>query len=327
MLYLTQPGSTLHLQAGRLRVIKRSEVLQDAPSQSVDEVILLGGTQATSQAMRDLLARGARFHLLTQSGRYLGRLEPPAQGGLELLRQQVLRTEDPVFCLELARQLVAAKLDNSRTILLKVARNKQQDRAVQAAEQLHFLRSRVDGARGIEELRGLEGAAAQSYFTTLAAVLPSRWGFTGRHYYPPTDPVNAMLSLGYSLILTRVVAALQILGLHPGLGFFHVPRGTRPSLALDLMEEYRAAVVDRMVLSVIAKKLIGPEQFRTIGQKVYLDHAARQRFLQLFETRLDETITLRGERHSYRDLFLRQARGFATWLRGGAEPYQPLRIR
>jgi CRISPR-associated protein Cas1 len=325
-LYLSEPGATLHLRAGRLRVIKRHEVLQDAPSQSVDEVILLSGTQSTSQAMRELLARGARLHLLAQSGRYLGRLEPPAQGGLELLRAQIIRAEDPAFCLELARRLVGAKLHNTRAVLLRLARNKGQNRAALAAEFLQQLVDKVNAAKTLEELRGLEGIAAQSYFAALAALLPPVWGFAGRRYRPPTDPVNALLSFAYSLVLTRVTSALQVLGMHPGLGFFHVVRGARPALALDLMEEYRAALADRLVLSIIAKKLIGPEQFRVTGRQVLLDRAARRRLLQLFEARLDERVALNGQSHAYRELFSHQARAFAAELRGAA-PYRPLRIR
>lgn len=317
-LYLTEPGSRLRLEGGRLRVEKEDRVLHDLPREVVDDVVLAGGTQVTTQAMRDLLARGAPLHLLTTHGTYLGRLEPAASGNTEVLRAQVRRSDDPAFALELARTLVLGKLANTRAVLLRLARRRGEPELLAALEAHRLALEQARAAPDLDYLRGTEGAAAQGYFAALAALLPPEWGFGGRGRRPPPDPVNAMLSFGYALLLTRVLSGLQRAGLHPGMGFLHASHGQRPALALDLMEEHRAPLVDRLVLGLVSKRRLAPGQFTRAEGGVWLGPEGRRLFIRAFEERLSEG--------GYRGLFARQARLLADHLRGG-EPYRPVRVR
>lgn len=227
----------------------------------------------------------------------------------------------------MARKLVAAKVENSRVVLARLARERPSPLLKASSSLLGEVSQALATADDLEALRGLEGLAAQAYFGALGEVIPPGWGpFLGRRRRPPTDPVNALLSFGYSLLLTRVAAALQQVGLHPAIGFLHVSHGTRPALALDLMEEYRAPLVDRMVLGILSRRLLRPEQFTAAEGGVYLNAEARTRFLELFAARLGEKIAVGSRPTTYREIMLLQARAFAAHLRGEA-PYQPLRIR
>ncbi len=325
-LYLNEPGSKLYLRDGRYLVEKDDALLQDVPSETIDEVILVGGCQVTTQTMRHLLARQAPLHLLTTHGFYVGRLQPALGGNVELLKVQVRQADDATFALELSRLIVSAKLENTRAVLQRLQRQ-QANTVVNKALMLHEdMLTKVAPSETLETLRGHEGIAANSYFAAFAEVMPPAWKFDGRNRRPPRDPVNALLSFGYSLLLSRVMSALQQVGLHPSIGFYHVVHGNRPSLALDLLEEYRAAIVDRLVLGIISRNFLKPEQFTISQDGCRLNTTGRRRFLQLFEERLSQTITHASTTLLYRDLFLFQARAFAKHLRGN-EAYQPLRIR
>jgi CRISP-associated protein Cas1 len=325
-LYLNEPGSKLYLRDGRYLIEKDDALLQDLPSETIDEVILVGGCQITTQAMRHLLARQAPLHLLTTSGFYLGRLQPALSGNVDLLKLQVRQADDAAFALEFSRLIVTAKLENTRTVLQRLQRQQAHATLSKAVTVHEDMLAKISATQDLNSLRGHEGIAAQNYFAALARTLPPEWTFDGRNRRPPRDPVNALLSFGYSLVLSRVISALQQIGLHLSIGFYHVVHGNRPSLALDLLEEYRAAIVDRLALGIISRNLLKPEQFTLSQDGCRLNSAARRRFLQLFEERLSQTISHADTTLLYRDLFLYQAKAFAKHLRG-SEPYKPLRIR
>jgi CRISPR-associated protein Cas1 len=327
-LYLSIPGSKLRLNAGRYRVEKKGEVLIDVPAEGVSEVILLGGTQITTQAMRHLLTHQARIHLMTQQERHIGTLEPSSSSRPDLLRAQVRRTDDPAFRLEVAKIIVAGKLENARTVLTRLQR--EHPNATLTAEAATFQRLTRETMQSVtteNEVRGLEGIAAQAYFAAVAEIVPADWRFTTRRRRPPPDPVNAMLSFGYTLVLGRVISALHTAGLHPGIGCLHVSHGARPALALDLMEEYRAAIIDRMVLRIVQRGQINPADFTSTEQGCRFGNTARDQFIRLFEARMRDQITHENTTQTYARVIRSQARNFAALIRGETSTYTPLRIR
>ncbi len=298
------------------------------PRYTVGAVALVGGAQVTTQAMRGLLEQGSSLHLLSKRGHYLGHLVQPDGGNVELLRAQVQRLEHPEVRTALARAVVGAKLHNSGVVLARLLKRARAEYARSAVETLREAKERAGRAADLGALRGLEGNGAQAYFAALGELLGPTWGFGGRNYRPPKDPVNAMLSFGYTLVLSRLLAALHLVGLHPGIGFLHASRGRRPALALDLLEEYRAALVDGLVFTSVLGGRFQPEDFRTDAKGVLLQESARKRFLELFEARLQDEITApNGKRYRYEALFLHQARAFSRCLRDPAHPYRPLTIR
>lgn len=327
-LYLSIPGSKLRIRGGRYMVTLRDETLLDVPSEDITEIILLGGTQITTQAMRNLLLHRARIHLLTQEERHLGTFEPTENGKTETLRAQVRQTDQLEFRLQTAKTIIAAKLENSRVVLQRLARdNPSSSLAKDAADFQRMAKESALEADTENEARGFEGIAAQAYFAALIEVTPAEWEFFRRQRRPPPDPINAMLSFGYTLLLTRVISALHSAGLHIGIGCLHVSHGARPALALDLMEEYRAALVDRFVLNIVMRKLLTPADFMQTNQGCRFSNKARDHFLRLWEARIQTTISHQNQTVTYARLIRNQAKNFGAYIRLENPNYEPLRIK
>ncbi len=327
-IYLSLPGSKLRLRNGRYLVTLRDETLLETPAEGIQEVILLGGTQITTQAMRHLLTHQARLHLLTQEERHIGTLEPTSNGKTDTLRAQVRQTDRLDWRLQTAKTIVTAKLENTRIVLQRLARDHPNSSLAQEASEFQRLAAEsVQSASSENEVRGFEGIAAQAHFAVLSEIIPAHWEFSTRERRPPPDPINAMLSFGYTLLLTRIISALQSAGLHIGIGCLHVSHGTRPALALDLMEEFRAALVDRFVLNIALRDLLKPTDFTKTAQGCRFSNKARDHFIRLWEARIQTTINHQDQTLTYARLIRHQAKHFAAYTRLETETYQPLRIR
>lgn len=327
-IYLSLPGSKLRLKNGRYVVTLREEIILDTPAEGIHEVILLGGTQMTTQAMRHLLTHQARLHLLTQEERHIGTLEPTNNSRTETLRAQVRQTDRLEWRLETAKTIVGAKLENTRIVLQRLARDHPNSSLAKEASEFQRLAwQSVQTAENENEVRGFEGIAAQAHFAALSEIIPAHWEFSTRERRPPPDPINTMLSFGYTLLLTRIISALQSAGLHIGIGCLHVSHGTRPALALDLMEEFRAALVDRFVLNIALRELLKPEQFTKTAQGCRFSNQARDHFIRLWEARIQTTIQHQDKTLTYARLIRQQAKDFAAYIRLETPAYQPLRIR
>jgi CRISPR-associated protein Cas1 len=209
----------------------------------------------------------------------------------------------------------------------------------------------VGAAKTLDELRGLEGQAAKEYFGLVRRMLKppvdgKTWGFERRAYYPPPDPVNALLSFGYTLLLNDLIAACQLIGLDPYLGFFHAIDYGRPSMALDLEEEFRPVIVDSIVLTAVNRRMLGLKDFEkpkpeaegegdarpVAGQgnvAIYLTPEARNKFVALYESRVNEQVVYPplNERTSYRRVLELQAQQMARVILGQAREYRPVEIR
>jgi CRISPR-associated protein Cas1 len=183
----------------------------------------------------------------------------------------------------------------------------------------------LTSATTIDIVRGYEGAAAAAYFGAWRQSLPATWNFSGRAFYPPPDPVNALLSFGYTLALNDVLTAVQITGMDPYLGIFHVIEAGRPSLALDILEEFRPLVVDRLVLDLLSTSAISRERFERPPQRpeaIYLDQAGRALFVDRYEALLQRKETLpSGEQTLLRRILLLQTQSVARVMRGEQEQY------
>jgi CRISPR-associated protein Cas1 len=281
--------------------------------------VLVGNTGVTTPALHVLLEAGVGLTLVTRAGRLRGRLCPTRSGNLPLRRQQYARLTDPDFCLQVSREIVRGKLTNCRTLALRIlrglrykgdARRENLQRPLQRLEQNL---QQAFQAESLGELRGLEGSAARAYFAILRAGL--RWeggpAFERRTRRPPKDPVNALLSLGYSLLTDALFSAAEIAGLDPYAGFYHCAEYGRPALALDLVEEFRPLVVDSLVLALVNKRMLRADDFEA-GEDggFYLAQRGLRVFFPAFVHRLNCEIIhpLAGRALSYQKIFELQAR-------------------
>jgi len=330
-LYVTQQGAKIGIESRRLIVRKDDETLAQVPLIKIEAVYLLGMIQITTQAMRRLMGDGIDVVFLTQDGQYRGRLVGEASGFGELRRWQCRRADQADFSLRTAQAIVSGKLRNQQLLLQRVQRERPDPQVAAAAGRLGELLQRAGEVASLASLMGVEGSAAAAYFGVFARLFSQAWPFEKRVRRPPTDPINVLLSLGYTLLCRAAEHTIYSVGLDPYVGFLHAEARGRPSLALDVMEEFRPLVVDRAVLSVCNNRRVTPANFsagNTPERPVVLDNAGRDAFFRELEARW--TMQVRhpasGQETSYRRCLELQVRHLARCLQTG-ETYQPLTPR
>jgi CRISPR-associated protein Cas1 len=324
-LYLKEQGAVLRRTGERLVVTKDREVLEDVPIIHIDQVVVMGNIQLTTPVVSLLLQRDVDVVFLSSRGRFRGRLESTGSRFGQLRHAQLRLLDDEAAVLAIAQAAVDGKLHNQRHTL----QSQGNRRAVkQSVGEIERARRQARSARNLDTLRGYEGAAGAAYFRALQALIPPEWGFVKRLYHPPPDPVNALLSLGYTLLLKDTIAAVQLVGLDPYLGFFHSLDYGRPSLALDLMEPFRP-VVDDMVLGMIESRRIQRKDFREErrknGHAVLLEEQALRRYLETYEARMVQRVRYpgTGEHTARRRCLELQTRELAQVVLGKRKRFDP----
>jgi CRISPR-associated protein Cas1 len=356
-LYLTEPRSLVKKDGDTLVVRIPENKERETPKRKVrvplikvTQVIVYGDVTLTSPALAALLKQKVDVCFCSYYGRFQGRLAPPL-GKNSLIRLEQHRAHgDPARAFTLARAFVRGKLANMRTMLLR-ANRKQEDvhkRAEidKAAESLQGVLSQVDGldARdaapppdpshpqadsALGSLLGLEGAGTASYFGVFGNLLKGSWEFERRQRRPPRDPVNALLSFGYVLLMNQVSSAISVVGLDPYVGFLHSSQYGKPALALDVMETFRPLVVDSVVLTLLNNRVLTERDFREELGAWWLTDAGRRTFLAKFEERLDTTIQhpVFDYKATYRRSLELEVRLVAKWLMGEVPEFKPFTVR
>ena len=329
-LYVLEPGARLEKDYQRLLVVKNDELLMRVPIQRVTQVVLIGRVGATTPALHALLHAEIPLLFVNRSGKLLGRLLPPTHGNLPLRQEQYRRNDDHAFCQALTKAIVAAKIHNQRTLALRLAR-RHSHISRNSLDALETAIHKAQTTTDIETLRGIEGMAARRYFALYRQAFAQEWLFTKRTRRPPKDPVNALLSLGYSFLTQNMMMALEAVGLDPYLGYFHAEKYNRPALALDLVEEFRAPIVDSLTLSLLNRRWLGANDFEDNPghEGVFLTTHGFRIFLRKYSDKLDSTFKSRelGRTISYRKLFEVQARKLVHTIKGEADQYRPFRMR
>jgi len=254
----------LRKSGDRLLVVKDAQTLLEVELTRLTSVVLLSTVQVTTQALCALLEAGLELALITAQGKLLGQLTPPLARNLALRRAQYQKETEELFTFRLARTVTVAKLSNQAEVLRRYSWDQSgaQPAVEEATARIERTLSAVETVSGLEQLRGLEGTAAAAYWSAFSTLVHSQgFVFTGREYHPPPDPVNALLSFGYALLTNLLTSALDAYGFDPFLGFFHAETYGHPSLALDLVEPFRAPVVDRMVLRLLGLRMLAPSDF------------------------------------------------------------------
>ncbi len=265
---------------------------------------------------------------LSTKGHYFGRLQTAGLAQVSYLVQQVERSQDPEFVRRNAIAIVQAKLHNSRLLLKRLNAKRKLPQVVQIITDMERLTERAGAAETVESLLGYEGQGAHLYFQGYGALIKEPFVFTDRNRRPPKDPVNSLLSLGYTLLSQNIPSMVEIAGLHSHFGNLHTPRNNHPALVSDLMEEFRAPVVDSVVAYVVNSKLLTPEDFTPPDAKggVYLHPDALKRFLRMWEERLLSTIQ---HPHTKYKVSHRRCFELQVWeyIRMFDVPYNPLHER
>ncbi len=292
-LYLMEHGSVLGKDYERFVVKRKGLVVKEIPAIHVDQIMVFGHSQLTTQVMHFCLQQRIPIYLLSGKGRFYGMVDSFDTEPVLLHKEQFLRADDASFCLHLAKSLVRGKIANSRVVLQRQARYKDAPAFSQANTELAGVVKRLDSALSLDQLRGFEGNAARIYFQSLAATLDKQWGFSRRVKQPPTDPINALLSYGYTLLFYNIYTFLRVRGLNPHVGYLHPMRMGHPALASDMMEEFRSIVVDAVVFNLVFNNKLSPDDFvlpTTSGEPCLLTADARSLFIRHLEAKLNASV-------------------------------------
>jgi CRISPR-associated protein Cas1 len=330
VLYVMEQGATLALRGGQLKVLKGKDTLLAVPVTHIAQAVVFGHVGVTPHLRSHALVRGIEVAFLSRRGSYLGRLDGTRPVNTSLRRTQYERAADPAFQIEIARRFVAGKIANMRALILRRQRRGSAELG-SLAHELEARRRASLEANDVPSLLGHEGAASRAYFQGLASLLPQEMRFLGRRRRPPTDPVNAALSLGYTLLTNEAVAAASCSGFDPHVGFLHAPHQGRPSLAVDLVEEFRALIVDTVVVEAFGRGTLKAEDFRKEPdtQRCLMRDDARRRFIRAYEERQLTTFghVPSGTRTTYRRAMFLQARLLAAVVQGLVAEYRPVSWR
>lgn len=347
ILYVVEQGATLNKRGNCLVVMKAKKEIISVHAFKVEQVVLVGNVQVSPPAVAFLLQEGIDTVFLSTRGKYRGRLISQFGKNIVLRQLQFRRMDDPNFCLELARRYVEGKLRNCRTLLRRHYRELNRPEIEASIHILRNLTEKIDGTTALDSLRGIEGKGASSYFRGLKhAIRAEGMPFESRNRRPPRDAVNALLSFGYTLLGNTVQTALNIVGLDPYLGCLHAVDYGRPSLVLDLMEEFRPVLVDALLLRVLNWRVITPNDFyfqegnlppreeeeleglTASDYPVLLTHQGIKKWVVHYEKHLQEKVYCsRLERPAtYKDICLEQARLLVRHLKE-EERYTPFLVR
>lgn len=333
-LYITTEGAWLRKDGANVVMEVEQQERARIPVHMLESLVCFGRIGASPQLLGFCMAQGITVTYLTPNGRFLARVEGPVSGNVLLRRAQYRCSDDPVGCAAIVRNLLAGKLHNQRAVLARGWR----DRGVRlpdatafrhALKRLKRIPQRLLQTPEVDILRGLEGEAAQAYFAVfdqLIAVDEPSLRFSGRNRRPPRDAFNALLSFLYTLLIHDCRSALETVGLDPAVGFLHRDRPGRPSLALDLAEEFRPLLGERLALSLINRKQLGPRDFNTLDNgAVALTDDARKTVLVAYQERKREELghPFVGEKVQIGLLPYLQAQLLARHLRGDLDGYPP----
>ncbi len=330
-LYIGQQGASLNTSKGKLIVSYKDQEILSIPLKHVGRLVLFGAISLSTGARNHALYEKLPVVFLTRRGRYLGQLDSSSATGTALRRIQYAASDNYDERLSVARKIVAGKISNQRALVKRYSNPSEKPPALARLAEFKTL---AETAPKIDQLLGLEGAAAKEYFAAFREVLPPGWEFPGRRRRPATDLINAMLSYGYACLTGEAVGALAAVGLDPGIGLLHAD-ANRPSLALDLIEEFRPLIVDTVVLNCIRRNIISPTDADILDDEpgIMLSDSARQAFLTQLEERMLTPFTAATIRVSYRRALHLQARQLSIVLRTGpltatdSPGYQPIAWR
>lgn len=336
---------------GKGGVVLAAARKERVPLVKIDEVAALGEVTLTASALHMLLERNIEITFLGYYGQFKGRLSPPFSKNSLLRMAQYRAHHDMAKRCELARRFVIGKLSNQRQRLLRYNRSHQDEEVNQATHHmaevirqlilLTFHEPKVSPpltggdnpvmGTPLETILGLEGAGSAAYFRSFGKLISDqeRWPFEGRVKRPPTDPVNSLLSFGYSLLANKVASVVQMVGFDHFVGYLHSSFYGRPALSLDIMEEFRSVIVDSVVLTMLNHRMLTPDDFVVELDAYRLKDQRRKVFFTQFEERLNEEVNhpIFGYKTTYRRCIELQVRLVAKYLTGEIDEYPPFLVR
>jgi CRISP-associated protein Cas1 len=328
ILIIQTPGTQVGSRGNQIVVSRKGETLSKQAINQINSIYLYGAVQITAQASQACLEKGIVVSFFSPAGRFIGSLQGLPASGIDARRGQYRLFQQMPLRLLLASKCIKAKIHNQRVMVM---RNGNASKT--ALHTLAKLRDQTEQAADIPELLGIEGAAATIYFenfqSMLKGVSSESFDFQKRNRRPPKDPINALLSMGYSMLTKEITGICHSVGLDPFLGFLHQPRYGRPALALDLMEEFRPLIADSVAISLLNRNELNKGDFIQSSSGTFLNSEGRKAFWESWFRRLDTKVKhpVFGYKMSYRRMLVVQVRQLWRFLRGESKTYQGFTTR
>ncbi len=332
-LFVTTQGAYLSKDGETVAVKADNEVRFRVPVHTLSGIVCFGQVSCSPYLMGFCAERGVAISFMTETGSFLAKVQGPVSGNVLLRREQYRRADDLPSSAEIAKTILSAKIANSRTVLSRAVRDHPEkidiDSFSGSIDRLGSVLKRLQSESNMEVLRGIEGESAHVYFSVFDDLVTSQkddFRFDGRNRRPPLDNVNCLLSFLYTILMHDVRSALEVVGLDPAVGFLHSDRPGRYGLAFDMMEEFRAFIADRMVLSLINRCQVQGKGFeRKESGGVYMDDDTRKTVLVAYQNRKQDEILhpYLKEKITVGLLFYTQALLMARYLRGDMDAYPP----
>ena len=336
-LYIQTQGAYLRLEQETLKVEIEKELKLQIPLHHLGGIFAFGNVLFSPFLIHKCAEDGRNLVWLSQYGKFKARIASSTTGNVLLRKAQHQAVDSPEASLSIARYIIAAKLQNTRSVVKRASREAKtevdRDTLNQTAQIHQESLKNAETALDLEQLRGIEGYAAKAYFSSFTQMVRQNrdaFALTKRTKRPPRDPINALLSFVYTLLVNDCISACEGVGLDPQLGFIHAIRPGKPSLALDLMEELRSPLADRLVLTLINQKQIKADDFtERPGGAIYLSETGRKTLLTSYQKRKQEEIqhTIINSKIPFGLVSHIQARLLARFLRGDVPSYQPFILR
>ena len=329
IVYLTEQGASLTKKGKRLVLKKQGNVLRYIHTHNLEQIILMGSIMLSPSTVHFVLSNNIDTVYMTVHGDYRGRLTSALSKNIELRIKQFKHCDNKEFAMTIAKECVRGKLENYRSLLRRLNQELKIEEMESAIHNIRNTLGKLDNAATIDAVRGHEGYGSAEYFSAFKyGIKNNEFQFTTRVRRPPTDPINALLSFGYTLLLNTMITHIYIAGLDPYLGNLHEVDYGRPSLALDLIEEFRPVIVDSLILKLINKRCLSPHDFvikpvegeSTADTKypVLLTKTALRKFIHYFEDKLAEKYFYfhSGQKLTYKQIMEKQVRQYAHALEG-----------
>ncbi len=323
VLFITEQGSRISKQGRVLMVSKNKEKIFMYPLESISQLVIMGRVEISTAMLGLLMQSGIDTVLLRQDGRYKGRIVGQTSKNILLREIQFRQRDQKRFCLTISRALIVAKVRNSRNLLRRQHRSLYED-----------VKQRVDNALKsvkrtptLSALRGFEGRFAALYFRLYPGLLKNDFGFRKRIKHPPPDPLNILFSFGYTLLFNSIYSLVEAAGLDPFAGFFHQSSYGHPALVSDLMEPYRAPLIDQLIIRLINKEMITENSFVKSEKQFRFQEEALKTFVKEYQQKLMRRYTFDQRQETLWRILEKDVQQFCRCLKGEADEYQPFIFR
>lgn len=289
-LYITEQGSIIRAEKGKFIVECKKDILRTIPDETLESIVIFGNTQLSTAAIQKCLEKGIKVSFLSTKGLYFGRLESTGFVNAARLKKQIYLSDNMQQVVEFARKTLEAKVHNQRVILRRYLRS-QSNFLEKEIGQLKIYQEKIKQGKTLQEISGYEGIAARTYFQGLSKLVDDSFKFKGRSKQPPKDAFNALLSLGYTLIFYEIYAEVENRSLSPYVGFVHQIKEHHPALISDLLEEWRAVLVDSTIMSLVQGHEISIDEF-SVNEKtggVIISESGVRKLVRKLENKMRTT--------------------------------------